>query len=888
MRPVTRLLTVILTCAATSTAMGQQIADRTTRMLLRRQAHLDVHNVALDAALGELQLRSGVSIAFSPDLARQYGSVSCSCESVTVGAALDSLLRGTQLGYAETTNRVIVAPVMELHATTGAMNGDVVIGPQSSQQAATLVGFVRSAADSQPIVGAWIRVPGRMGDARTDAQGRFTVFLDAGLYDLTVRAVGYGAARVMGVRVGSPNAEPTIVHLQRANIRLADIVVSPSTYAILDAGDVITQQTMTREDIRTRPGFGEDIYRAMHRLPGVASDDISAKIHIRGSSSDQVLQTLDGLEVYEPFHLKEIDGGFSIIDVESVNDVDLMTGGFTAEHGDKLAGVFGMRTTTPIDRTTTTLGLSLQNVSVKSEGGFGGGKGRWLASARRGYLDLILAITDATDPGVELSPMYYDVFAKAQYQLNPNHLVSFHLLHAGDDFAVVEEDATELDSKYNSNYGWVSWHAGFTDALTAETMLSVGRTNRTRDGRDFFDGGEGAQSLLVDHDETFDVIGIKQDWSLMASDRWLIKWGFDLKRGFAEYDYFRWYTDFVPETENPFAPQFYPVTDTLVVTADPSGTEAGLYLSNRVRPVEAVTAEVGVRYDYQSHTDDEMVSPRVNLALQLTPQTTLRGAWGYFFQSHGLHELMVADGDDTFYAPQRAEHRIVGLEQRLRDGTSFRVEAYQRLVTDPRPEYRSLEPQYETVWEEGPDDRVRLDPTRSEARGIEFFAKHDVGGKFAWSAGYALAEAVDEIDAEWVPRPYDQRHSVQFDFAYRPNALWSLSWAWQFHSGWPNTPQTWTLDSTAAEYTYFTRTFAPLNGDRLPAYHRLDIRASRHFPVGRGRLSVFLDIFNLYDRENAKAYDYSLNGVSPGTLNVVRWQHDLIGVLPTIGVRWEF
>ncbi len=374
----------------------------------------------------------------------------------------------------------------------------------------------------------------------------------------------------------------------------------------------------------------------------------------------------------------------------------------------------------------------------------------------------------------------------------------------------------------------------------------------------------------------------------MASENWLVKGGFDLKRGFAEYDYFRWYTEFLPETENPFAPQFYPVTDTLVVTADPSGTEAGLYLSNRVRPVEAVTAEVGVRYDYQSHTGDEMVSPRVNLALQLAPQTTLRGAWGHFYQSHGLHELMVADGDDTFYAPQRAEHRIIGLEQRLGDGTSLRLEAYKRLVTDPRPEYRSLEPQVETIWEEGPEDRVRLEPTRSEARGVEFFVKHDVGGKFAWSAGYALAEAVDEIDAEWVPRPYDQRHTVQFDFAYRPNALWSLSWAWQYHSGWPSTPQSWTVDSTAVGWMNFSPIFGPINSDRLPAYHRFDLRASRHFPLGRGRLSVFVDIFNLYDRENAKAYNYYLQGTSPGSLNVMRNQHDLIGVLPTIGARWEF
>lgn len=884
MKMMGRFVPALLICSMPLVASAQEEARGGN--LLRRTANLAVRDVSLDVALNQLRLRSGVELAFSPDLARTHSHVSCSCSTVTVAEALDSLLMGTQLEYVETANRVIVRP----KAPSGGANagGADAAGTSQAVQISTLAGEVRSAADSQPIVGAWVRIVGRVGDVRTDRRGQFRLSTEPGLYDLMVRAVGYGALRLTNVRIGTTDAEPVAAFLEPAMIRLADIVITPSTYAILDAGDIVTQQTLTREDIRTRPGFGEDIYRAMHRLPGVESDDISAKIHVRGSASDQVLQTLDGLEVYEPFHLKEIDGGFSVIDVESVNDVDLMTGGFSAEYGDKLAGVFAMRTTTPIDRTTTTLGLSLQNVSVKSEGGFGAGKGRWLASARRGYLDLILAITNATDPGVELSPVYYDAFAKVQYQLTPNHLISAHVLHGGDDFSVVEEDGTELESRYNSSYTWLNWHAGFTAALTAETMFSAGWVNRTRDGKDYFAEGEGPQSLFVDHDQSFNVVGLKQDWSLAASDDWLVKGGFDLKRGFAEYTYFRWYTETSPELDNPFAPQVRQRTDTLSVTADPSGTEVGVYLSNRVRPVEDITAEVGVRYDYQSHTGDEMVSPRVNVAFQLAPKTTLRGAWGYFSQSHGLQELMVADGDATFYPPQRAEHRILGLEHVLGDGTSLRLETYERRVKDPRPEYRSLEPQYETVWEEGPEDRFRIEPTRSRARGLEVFVKHDVGGRFAWSAAYALAEAVDEVDGVWAPRPYDQRHTVQVDFAYRPSALWSLSWAWQYHSGWPITPQSWVVDSTAAGYLWYAPTFGALNSVRLPAYHRLDLRASRHFPLGRGRLSVFLDVFNLYDRENAKAYNYTLNGTSPGLLNVTRYQHDLIGVLPTVGVRWEF
>jgi outer membrane receptor protein involved in Fe transport len=165
---------------------------------------------------------------------------------------------------------------------------------------------------------------------------------------------------------------------------------------------------------------------------------------------------------------------------------------------------------------------------------------------------------------------------------------------------------------------------------------------------------------------------------------------------------------------------------------------------------------------------------------------------------------------------------------------------------------------------------MRIAPTRSEARGIEFMAKHDVGGRFAWSASYALAEAKDEVDGEWLWRPYDQRHTVRLDAAYRPNPRWSLSWAWQYHSGWPITPQTAVVDTAATGLLYYRHGLGPMYSERLPAYHRFDVRVSRHFPLGRGRLLLFLDIFNLYDRDNVKAFNYSLRRANATTINVVR------------------
>jgi hypothetical protein len=275
--------------------------------------------------------------------------------------------------------------------------------------------------------------------------------------------------------------------------------------------------------------------------------------------------------------------------------------------------------------------------------------------------------------------------------------------------------------------------------------------------------------------------------------------------------------------------------------------------------------------------------------VQVGPRTTLRGAWGLYRQAQGLAELQVIDGDSRFYPAQRAEHRIVGLEHRLTDGLVLRAEAYQRRIAQPRPEYRRLAALVQEVPEEDPEQRVRVAPSRGRARGVELLVKHDGGGPVTWSAGYALAATEDEVGGRWVPRPQDQRHTLHAEVAWRPSPGWSLSWAWQYHSPWPATERRFTVDTLVNGAQTVTASWGPLNAERLPAYHRMDLRVSRHIPLGRGRLSLFLDVFNVYNRRNPVAYDYAVEAVTPGgRVTVSRRTEAPIGILPTLGARWDF
>jgi hypothetical protein len=265
----------------------------------------------------------------------------------------------------------------------------------------------------------------------------------------------------------------------------------------------------------------------------------------------------------------------------------------------------------------------------------------------------------------------------------------------------------------------------------------------------------------------------------------------------------------------------------------------------------------------------------------------LRGAWGLYHQSHGLQELFVADSDPRYYPTQRAEHRILGIEQALEHGIHIRIEAYERRTPDPRVEYRTPIPELEQVPEESMDERLRLEPTQSLARGIELLVRRDVGQRVAWNVSYALAIAEDEINGQWVPRPFDQRHTLRAELLFRPTANWSLSWAFQYHSGWPMTVYNYNTFTLATGATAIGREYGPLNAERLPAYARMDARVARYFNIGRGRLSVFLDIFNAFDRRNAESLDYEAYFTN-GRLLVDETLSPMLPMLPTFGMRWEF
>jgi hypothetical protein len=155
-----------------------------------------------------------------------------------------------------------------------------------------------------------------------------------------------------------------------------------------------------------------------------------------------------------------------------------------------------------------------------------------------------------------------------------------------------------------------------------------------------------------------------------------------------------------------------------------------------------------------------------------------------------------------------------------------------------------------------------------------------------WAVSYALSESEARVEADWRARPHDQRHTFGFDIAWRPPSSWRFAAAWKYHSGWPNTPATLVAD-TAGPDIFFTRHYGEYNTGRLSSYHRLDLRFSRHVTTRRGRLLLFLDLFNAYGRDNPRAeYPYPI--FLDGRVLTGSTVDTLLPRLPSFGVTWEF
>jgi hypothetical protein len=150
-----------------------------------------------------------------------------------------------------------------------------------------------------------------------------------------------------------------------------------------------------------------------------------------------------------------------------------------------------------------------------------------------------------------------------------------------------------------------------------------------------------------------------------------------------------------------------------------------------------------------------------------------------------------------------------------------------------------------------------------------------------------LARAEETVGGRDLPRARDQRHTLYLDASYAPTPIWRFSAAWNYHTGWPTTPFTYRLVTLNNGRRVIVRTTGVPYSVELPAYHRLDLRATRIWPLRRSQLTAYIDVFNAYDRVNSYGIirDLTVQGTS---VVVSPRPREMLPILPSAGVTWDF
>jgi hypothetical protein len=714
----------------------------------------------------------------------------------------------------------------------------------------------------------------------TDARGRFVFTrLPAGRYQLAALALGY-------------EGDPVAVEVEPGAVARVELVLSARAVSVgairvegrreraafeQDVGT--TRVELAGAEIEQLPGLAEaDVLRAVEVLPGVIStSDFSASFNVRGGAADQNLILLDGVPIYNPFHL---GGVFGVFNADMVDRTELLAGGFPARYGGRVSSVLNVRS----DAGDGTLGVDAGVSLIASRAAISTGLPRETArslglqavnariSARRSYLDVLLR------PVVEF-PYHLTDFQGVAEAWTENGVWTVSGYSGTDLLDLRESEAVPLPLRleWGNRVGGLGW-SGTLRGLDLESRVSSSSFE--------------TEILFPDFDDT--RIG-----SRITERRGRVDLGVPLGSAtlglggeVARIDY-----------ENRF--------ESGGTDFGGSGDEGWLGASygQLAWQNEQWRVEVGARVDvWDAASADASVEPAPRLAVKRFVRdgnAAIKLAAGRYTQVlHSLRDEEVPVGIDLWITAGRNVPVVVsdqvqlGWEQLVGEWNG-RVEAY----------YRTFDGVVATNGADDPNDPSD-DVLRGTGRswGVDLLLRrgsspdHRVDGWIAVSYLRAERTFPDPIAVE--PRPvtyppiFDRRWDV--DLVLRFPVPGGIDGGLRFNLG-SGLPYTRPVGShTYYRYRVDEGLLVPQVGDddeqqtavilgdrnaeRYPAYHRLDVSFRKDYRRSWGTVRPFLDLLNVYNRRDNVLFYFFDYDVSPPTRSGI----SMLPFLPTLGAEVRF
>ncbi len=260
--------------------------------------------------------------------------------------------------------------------------------PRAAQgQQASMQGIVTSSSTGSPMEGVAVVLEAggqRVKTVLTDRNGFYQIGgITPGSYTLSGLHIGYSRYE-LSLTLASGERRTANFTLQLAPVELKGIVVTPERgAAVRDLG----RQVVTPAEIRAVPvpaGSG-DLATYLQTLPGVTTTgDRGGQLYVRGGTPAQNLALVDGIQIYQPYHIL---GFFSVFPEDLVSSADFYAGNFGARYSGRTSSVLDVRLRdgNP-NRYRGMLSVSPFLAEGMAEGPAGNGLS-WLASVRHSLVE---------------------------------------------------------------------------------------------------------------------------------------------------------------------------------------------------------------------------------------------------------------------------------------------------------------------------------------------------------------------------------------------------------------------------------------------------------------------------------------------------------------------
>ncbi|MBI4666692.1 MAG: TonB-dependent receptor [Nitrospinae bacterium] len=727
--------------------------------------------------------------------------------------------------------------------------------PNASAAGFLVKGTTVEQATGKPVTGVTTSVSGMPGlSAVSDSSGSFTIHLPGeGNYELTSTGEGYQSANPVRVTLSAekPMAQVTmkIYHLSA----LGEVVVAAERRR--EAGVTVTKA----REMAALPGTGGDPLRGIQSLPGFTTvSDTSANPAVRGSSPGDNLYYVDFLPVGYLFHMGGMSSNFNSGVIE---DFNLRTAAFGPQYGDVIGAVVDVTLREPkSDKFGGQVGISMLEADFLVEGPVTANQSFYFG-ARRSYIDLFLPKTGSLDDGVDYVqfPQYYDYQGKYLWKPDDRNSVSLQLSGSHDELIFNIKEDSAIGQRDPLVVGEYSHQLQYHGQGVVWGYRGDSFQNRAALGR-LFTGLEEKPQNLGHAIANITSYYLRDEVVFTPVLNHEVTVGGKITHDDADVN-----LDIVKEMPSEFDPNVdFTSAERAVYKEVVRVNIWEFYLNDRWRIANPFTVSLGARVAGDDYANENFLEPKLGLEYRLTEDTAITAAWGKYHQSPPGPEVVAEFGNPSLSA-FKAEHYVAGVEQKVAPGLMVKVEGYYKKFDDLSV----------------PDDVFNyLSLGSGQAYGAELLVKKEVSEDIhGWvSVAYAHTERKNESTGEVFAPAYDQPVIVNATASYRFREHWTFGARWRYQSGAPFTPVAGTYIGDDGR---LMPVYGGIGSERLPDYHRLDLRVDREFQFDSWKLGTFFELINAYGRNNISGYQYEADYVT-------RKEIKQLPMLFSFGVKAEF